>query len=70
MASAGRGDTLGTVSARLPLLVALALLLILGPVHLPAASADDTADARKAFRSAAKGDDWKLRREAYLVVAD
>ncbi len=62
--------------ARLLLAFALALVVLLGPA-LPGggsavrfATADDTKDALKAFRSGSKAEDWKLRREAYLLISD
>ncbi len=65
---ASPGATLETV-IRIPLVLLAALLLLGPPVSSPAA-ADDLDDARKAFRSATRAEDWKTRRDAYFSVAD
>lgn len=54
----------------LPVLLPLALLLLLLPPGAQPLAHADTKAAVKEFKQAQKAEEWKARREAYLVAAD
>lgn len=53
----------------MPRTTALLLALLLA-AHLPPAYADESSDARRAFRAAQRSEDWKERRAAYIELLD